>query len=62
MHNLYVYIAKTVNIWQFSVYNLAYTGIWFGQYLWRYISEDLGRFQVEIEDSKGLYAKIRDQE
>ena len=41
MHNLYVCIVKFVN-----------TGWRFGQYRRRYIFQDLGRFEVEIGDSK----------
>ena len=63
MHYLYVCIVKSVNTgWRIGQYRLtissipvgelANTGWRFRQYRRRYIFEDLGRFEVEIEDSK----------
>ena len=50
--------------WQFGQYRLAFrpilvgdltnTGWRYGQYRRRYIFQDLGRFEVEIEDSKNM--------
>ena len=66
MHNLYVCIVKFVNTgWRFGQYRLAIwsilvgdlvnTGWRFGQYRRRYIFQDLGRFEVEIRDSKNMW-------
>ena len=41
-------------IWPIPVDELANTGWRFRQYRRRYIFEDLGRFEVEIEDSKNM--------
>ena len=40
--------------WPIPVGELANTGWRFRQYRRRYIFEDLGRFEVEIEDSKNM--------
>ena len=41
-------------IWPIPVGNLVNTGWRFGQYQWRYIFQDLGRFEVESGDSKNI--------
>ena len=41
-------------IWSIPVGDMANTGWRFGQYRRRYIFQDLGRFEVEIGDSKNM--------
>ena len=40
--------------WPIPVDDFANTGIRFGEYRLRYIFKDLGRHEVEIEDSKNM--------
>ena len=50
---IYMYIYMYM-IWSILVGVLANTGWRFGQYRGRYIFQDLGRFEVEIGDSKNM--------